>query len=86
MQQVKIREMKRERETKILEKIFCGDTAAAFPCLKVCNGDISLFFVCPLIRDLGLWGGTFCLGIFVGVGSSHLHTCCVTAMVQGAGS
>lgn len=28
--------------------------------------------MCPLIREFRLWGGTFRLGIPVGVGSSHL--------------
>lgn len=50
-----LREMKGERNTKVFGKgLFCGDTAAAFPCLKVCDGEeVSACSVCPLIREPG---------------------------------
>lgn len=51
--------------------MFGGDTASAFPCLKVCNGDHQLVMCVLLIRDLGPWGGTFHRGIPVGVGALY---------------
>lgn len=60
----------REKHRDLENRLVCGDAAAALPYLEVCNGEeASARSVCPLIRELGLWGGIFHLGIPVGVGA-----------------
>lgn len=87
VQQVNIREMKGERNTEILGKrMFCGDAAVAFPCLKVYDeGEASACSVCPLIREFGLWEAHFILEFQCGWEPTS-PACCGAARAQGPSS
>lgn len=74
----------REKLRGLEDWLFCGEATSAWPYLKVWNGEAaSTGSLCPLIRESELWGGSFHLGIPVGVRCSHLHTCCRVAAVHG---
>lgn len=62
--------------------MFCGDTASAFPCLKVCNGDASAGYVCPLDKRLRAVGRHISSWNSSWGGELYIPG---AAMVQGAG-
>lgn len=85
MQQVNIRGMKGERNTKISENILWRCSSCLPVSMSVMAKGHQLVCVSPGKRIRAV-GGTFYLGVPVGVGSSCLCTCYGTAVVQGTGS